>query len=65
MFKKQRSYVVGLINQAKFEYFNNLDWEKDTKPFLDKCRPYFFNKKSRGDINLMLKEKGEILLKMI
>ena len=50
MFKKQRSYVVGLIEQAKFEHFNNLDCKKDTKPFLDKCKPYFFNKHSRGDI---------------
>ena len=63
MYKKQRNYVVGLHKQTKFKYFNNLDCKKDTKPFRDKCEPYFSNKHSRGDTNIMLKEKGEILLK--
>ena len=63
MYKKQRNYVVGLNKQAKFKYFNNLDCKKDAKPFWDKCKPYFSNKHSRGDTNIMLPEKGEILLK--
>ena len=63
MYKKQRNYVAGLNKQAKFKYFNNLDCKKDAKPFWDKCKPYFSNKHSRGDTNIMLKEKGEILLK--
>ena len=62
MYKKQRNYVVGFNKQAKFEYFNNLDCKKDTKLFWDKCKPYFSNKHSRGDNNIILKEKGEILL---
>ena len=49
--------------QAKFKYFNNMYCKKDAKPFWDKCKPCFSNKHSRGDTNIMLKEKGEILLK--
>ena len=64
MYKKQINYVVGLNKQCKFEYLNNLDCKKDTKPFWDKCKPYFSNKHSRGDTNIMLEENGEILLKI-
>ena len=65
MYKKQRNYVAGLNKQAKFNYFNNLDCKKDTKPFCDNCKPYFSNKNSKGDTKIMLKEKekGEILPK--
>ena len=42
--------------QAKFKYFNNMDYKKDAKPVWDKCKPYFSNKHSRGDTNIMLKE---------
>ena len=63
MYKKQRNYVAGLNKQAKFNYFNNLDCKKDTKPFCDNCKPCFSNKNSKGDTKIMLKEKGEILLK--
>ena len=62
-YKKQRNRAVGLNKQAKFKYFNHLDCKKDAKPFWDKCKPYFSNKHSRGDTNIMLKEKGKILLK--
>ena len=55
MYKKQRNYV-------KFKYFNNLDRKKDAKPFWHKCKRYFSNKHSRGDTNIMHKEKEEILL---
>ena len=63
MYKKQKNYVVGLNKHAKFKYFNTLDCEKGVKPFWDKCKPYFSMKHSRGDTKIMLKEKGEILLK--
>ena len=63
MHKKQRNYFVGLNKQAKFEYFSNLDFNKDTKPFWDKCKPYFSNKHRKRDTNIMFKENGEILLK--
>ena len=63
MYKKQRNYIIGLNKQAKFKYFNNLERKKDAKPFWDKCKPYFSNKHSRGDTDIMLKEKAKILLK--
>ena len=63
MYKKQRNHVVGLNKQAKFKYFNNLDRKKDAKPVWDKCKPYFSNKHGRGGTNVILKEKGKILLK--
>ena len=46
MYKKQRNYIVDLNKQPKFKYFDNLDSKKDTKPFWDKCKPYFSNKHS-------------------
>ena len=63
MYKKQRTYAVGLNKQAKFKYFSSLDCKKDAKSFWDKCKPYISNKCSRGDINIILEEKREILLK--
>ena len=63
MYKKQRHYVADLNKQAKIKYFINLDCKKDTKPFWAKCKSYFYNKNSKGDTNIMLQEKGEILLK--
>ena len=65
LYKKHGNYVVDLNKQAKFEYFNNLDCKNDTKPFWYKCKPYFSKKHSRGDTNIMLKEKGGILQKML
>ena len=61
--RNKKNYVAGLNKQAKFKYFDNIDCKKDAEPFWDKCKPYFSNKHSRGDTNIMLKEKGEILLK--
>ena len=63
MYKKKRNYVVGLNKQAKFKHFNNFDCKKDAKTFWDKCKLYFSNKHSRGGTNIMLKEKGQILLR--
>ena len=57
IYKKQRNYVLGLNKQATFECFSNLDCKKDTKPFWDKCKPYFSNKHRIRDTNIMLKEK--------
>ena len=60
---KKKNYLAGSNKQAKFEYFNNLDCKRDTKPFWDRCKPYFSNKHSRRDTNIILKENGESLLK--
>ena len=61
-YKKQRNLVVTL-NKYKKEYFENLNVATNSKPFWDKCKPYFSNKHAKGDSNIMLIEKDEILLK--
>ena len=35
----------------------------DNKPFWEKCKPYFTNKHSKVDTDIMLNENGELLLK--
>ena len=52
-----------LNKTAKLEYFNNLKLGKDNKPFWEKCKPYFTNKHSKADTDIMLNENGELLLK--
>ena len=62
-YKKQRNLVVKLTKKHKKEYFENLNVATNSKPFWDKCKPYFSNKHAKGDSNIMLIEKDEILLK--
>ena len=62
-YKKQRNLVVKLNKKHKKEYFENLNVATNSKPFWDKCKPYFSNKHEKGDFNIMLIEKDEILLK--
>ena len=62
-YKKQRNLVVKLNKKHKKEYFENLNVATNSKPFWDKCKPYFSNKNAKGDSNIMLIEKDEILLK--
>ena len=59
-YKKQRNFVVKLNKETKLQYFNNLDTSKNSKPFWDKCRPYFSNKRAHGDSKIILIEKEEI-----
>ena len=61
-YKKQRNYVVNLNKSAKFGYFNRYDC-KDGKPFWVTCKPYFSNKHSKADNNIVLNENGELILK--
>ena len=61
-YKKQRNYVVNLNKSAKFEYFNRYDC-KDGKPFWVTCTPYFSNKYSKPDNDIVLNENGELILK--
>ena len=61
-YKKQRNYVVNLNESAKFEYFNRYDC-KDGKPFWVTCKPYFSNKHSKADNDIVLNENGELMLK--
>ena len=61
-YKKQRNYVVNLNKNAKFEYFSRYD-SKDGKPFWVNCKPYFSNKHSKADNNIVLNKDGELILK--
>ena len=59
-YKKQRNLVVKLNRETKLHYFNNLETSKNSKPFWDKCRPYFSNKHVHVDSKIILIEKKEI-----
>ena len=61
-FKKQRNYVVNLNKQAKFECFSSYN-STDSKPFLVICKPYFSNKYSKADTDIVLNENGDLILK--
>ena len=55
--------VVKIKQDCKKEFFDNLETKNILKPFLDKCKPYFSNKHSQGDSDILLTEKDELLLK--
>ena len=59
-YKKQRNYGVQLNKNAKLEYINNFD---SSEPFWVKCKPYFSNKHSKADTDIILNEKGHIIFK--
>ena len=61
-YKKQRNYVVNLNKEAKLEYFSKYESD-DNKPFWVRCKPYFTNKHSKADTDIMLSENGELILK--
>ena len=61
-YKQQRNYVVNLNKNAKFEYFSRYDC-KDGKPFWVNCKPYFSNKYSKADHDIVLNGDGELILK--
>ena len=61
-YKKQR-HLEAKLNKHKKEYFENLDVGTNSKPFWDKCKPYFSNKHGKGHCNILVIEKDEILLK--
>ena len=60
-YKKQRNYVAKLNKEAKLEYFSKLE-SNDNKPFWVNCKPYFTNKHSKADTDIMLSENGELIL---
>ena len=61
-YKKQRNYVANLNKEAKLEYFSKFE-SNDNKPFWVNCKPYFTNKHSKADTDIMLSENGELILK--
>ena len=53
--------MLNVIEKQNFiTYFNNLETSKNSKPFWDKCRPYFSKKHAHGDSKIILIEKEEI-----
>ena len=62
-YKNQRNYPRKLNKTAKLEYFDNLRLCKDNKSFQEKCKPYFTNKHSKVDTDIMLNGNGRLLLK--
>ena len=45
------------------EYFSKYDPNKQAKPFWVNYKPYFSNKRSKTDKNIMLSENGELIMK--
>ena len=56
--KKQRDYVANLNKETKLEYFSKFE-SNDNKSFWVNCKPYFTNKHSKVDTDIMLSENGE------
>ena len=52
--------VVKLNRETKLQYFSNLETSKNSKPFRDKCRPYFSSRHTHSDSKIILIEKEEI-----
>ena len=50
-YKKQCNLVVKLNKKHKKEFFENLNAATNSKPFCDKCKPYFSNKNANSDSN--------------
>ena len=61
-YKKQRNLVVKLNKKRKTEFFENLETSNDSKPFWNKCKPYFSNKHAHGNSKILLIEKEKIAL---
>ena len=59
-YKKQRNLVVKLNRESKLQYFGDIDTSKNSKPFWNKCKPYFSNKHAHGDNKIILIEKENI-----
>ena len=53
-YKKQRNLVVKLNRESKTQYFDNIQTSKHSKPFWEKCQPYFSNKHAHGDSKIIL-----------
>ena len=52
---------MNLNKETKLEYFSKHE-SNDNKPFWVHCKPYFTNKHSKADTDIMLRENGELIL---
>ena len=62
-FKRQRNLVINLNKQAKLQYSEKLSVDCNSKPFWKACKPYFSNKNSNIQENIVLLEKDKLLSK--
>ena len=53
--------MVRLNRESNTKYFDNVQTSKNSKPFWDKCKPYFSNKHAHGDSKIILIEKENII----
>ena len=53
---------MNVNKNAKFQYFSRYDC-KEGKPSGVNCKPYFSNKHSKADDDIVLNEDGELILK--
>ena len=62
-FKRQRNLAANLNKQPKLQYFEKLSVDCNSKPFWKACKPYFSNKNSNIQENIMFLEKDKLLSK--
>ena len=61
---KKLIYLVANLNkQAKLQYIEKRHVDGNSKPFCKACKPYFLNKKSNIQENIMLLEEDKFLPK--
>ena len=53
--------VVKLNRESKTQYFDIMQTSKNSKPFWNKCKPYFSDKHAHGDSKIILTEKENII----
>ena len=56
-YKKQRNLLARLNKERRTEYSENLETSKNSKPFWNKCKPYFSNKHAHEESKIILIEK--------
>ena len=61
-YKKQGNIVVNFNKEAKLQYFSNYG-STNIKPFWENCKPYFSDKHSMVDTDIILRENGDLILK--
>ena len=62
-FKRQQNLATNLNEQVKLQYFEKLSVDCNSKPFWKAYKPYFSNKNSNIQENIMLFEKDKLLSK--
>ena len=53
--------MVKLNRESKTQYFDNIKTSKISKPFWDKCKPYFSNKHAHGDSKIIIIDKENLV----